>query len=264
MTKQYQDMLFDQGARSGSGENPPITIYPEKDPWLVVEQPWGEFLAVHEALRLKHGIKGKVVARYSTLKAAEEIAEGLASSDQRMNLARMKRELAMRGNPPETSYKVEVLVSGEWVSNALRFPSHTAADLYGIDLLSRWTLAKEYRVVATTDAVTETGDMGAMGKRAMGNPCHGRRRNPRTVPTEEEIKRDSICTAFLDHGLNLYLKEVRNKKTQETLAWHEDDGDLVGPYFMGGATRDLNVGYAIVWLKKNFASLHPLVRMHHD
>ena len=88
--------------------------------------------------------------------------------------------------------------------------------------------------------------------------------NPRTVPTEEEIKRDSICTAFLDHGLNLYLKEVRNKKTQETLAWHEDDGDLVGPYFMGGATRDLNVGYAIVWLKKNFASLHPLVRMHHD
>lgn len=53
------------------------------------------------------------------------------------------------------SYKVEVIAdnSGEWVSNALRFPTKEMAEEYGADLAMRWLLVREWRVVESSDPV---------------------------------------------------------------------------------------------------------------
>ena len=55
------------------------------------------------------------------------------------------------------SYKAEVLAddSGQWVSNALRFPTRERAEEYAKDLFSRWTSVREWRVVDSQDPVTE-------------------------------------------------------------------------------------------------------------
>lgn len=55
------------------------------------------------------------------------------------------------------SFKVEVIAdsSGEWCSNALRFSTEEGAREYGQDLWSRWTAVKEWRVMPSTDPVTE-------------------------------------------------------------------------------------------------------------
>lgn len=53
------------------------------------------------------------------------------------------------------SFKVEVIAdaSGEWVSNALRFPTKEMAEDYGADLASRWMLVRKWRVVESEDPV---------------------------------------------------------------------------------------------------------------
>ena len=54
------------------------------------------------------------------------------------------------------SYKSEVLVQGDWSSNALRFPSEEQALSYGYDLQARWTLVSAVRAIETEDEVTHT------------------------------------------------------------------------------------------------------------
>ncbi len=46
-------------------------------------------------------------------------------------------------------FKVEVIAdnSGQWVGNSLTFDSREAAEAYGVDLFSRWTAVREWRVV---------------------------------------------------------------------------------------------------------------------
>jgi len=53
------------------------------------------------------------------------------------------------------SYKVEVREprSTVWSGNALRFATHKEAGDYGFDLLSRWFLPEEFRIVKSEDAV---------------------------------------------------------------------------------------------------------------
>jgi len=53
------------------------------------------------------------------------------------------------------SYKVEVIAdnSGEWVSNALRFPTMEKAEAYGQDLSMRWTAVRDWRAVESDDPV---------------------------------------------------------------------------------------------------------------
>lgn len=53
------------------------------------------------------------------------------------------------------SFKAEVIAdnSGEWVANALRFPTKELAEEYARDLMSRWTLVREWRVVKSKDPV---------------------------------------------------------------------------------------------------------------
>lgn len=43
-------------------------------------------------------------------------------------------------------YRVEVFVEGEWVGNALTFPSEVEAEQYAHDLASRWTAVRDWRV----------------------------------------------------------------------------------------------------------------------
>jgi len=51
------------------------------------------------------------------------------------------------------SYKPEVLVSGVWSSNALRFATHEEADRSGRDLLMRWFVPTDSRATESDDAV---------------------------------------------------------------------------------------------------------------
>lgn len=48
------------------------------------------------------------------------------------------------------AFKVEVLAdsSGEWCGNGLRFATQAEADTYGAALAARWTLVRDWRVVA--------------------------------------------------------------------------------------------------------------------
>jgi len=54
------------------------------------------------------------------------------------------------------SFKSEVIAdnSGTWSSNALRFETEKEAELYVGDLIMRWTLVRETRVVVCQDPVT--------------------------------------------------------------------------------------------------------------
>src|SRR6185436_16103035 len=53
------------------------------------------------------------------------------------------------------SWKVEVIAdaSGEWVGNALRFPTKEKAEEYGADLAMRWILVRDWRAVESDDPV---------------------------------------------------------------------------------------------------------------
>ena len=54
-------------------------------------------------------------------------------------------------------FKAEMLAAGtvdEWNANGLVFKTSRAADLYGFDLLLRWTGAREYRVTEVDDEPT--------------------------------------------------------------------------------------------------------------
>jgi hypothetical protein len=51
------------------------------------------------------------------------------------------------------NWKTEVLVSGEWVGNALVFATEQEAKDYGDELLSRWYVPEKSRAVETEDAV---------------------------------------------------------------------------------------------------------------
>ncbi len=58
-------------------------------------------------------------------------------------------------HPNHVSFAVEVLAdsSGEWSGNALRFATIAEARAYAIDLYSRWTAVKEWRIMNSMDAV---------------------------------------------------------------------------------------------------------------
>lgn len=60
------------------------------------------------------------------------------------------------------SYKTEVIAdwSGEWVPNALRFPTKEMAEKYGSDLSMRWTAVREWRVVESEDPVMYYDERG--------------------------------------------------------------------------------------------------------
>lgn len=51
--------------------------------------------------------------------------------------------------PVPRQYKVEVIAdnSGKWCGNGLTFETRIQAEGYGMDLASRWTLVREWRVV---------------------------------------------------------------------------------------------------------------------
>ncbi len=52
-------------------------------------------------------------------------------------------------------YKVEVIAdnSGVWCGNGLTFDTVVAAEEYAKDLMWRWTLVREWRVVPVTEEV---------------------------------------------------------------------------------------------------------------
>jgi hypothetical protein len=54
------------------------------------------------------------------------------------------------------SYKPQVFVQGEWAGNALVFATEPEAQVYGLDLMRRWTLVESYRTVESTDPVNYT------------------------------------------------------------------------------------------------------------
>jgi hypothetical protein len=70
-----------------------------------------------------------------------------------MRLGRKEKSACQDGR--KMSFKVEVIAdnSGEWVGNALRFPTKKAAEIYAKDLYSRWTAVKEWRVKPSKDPV---------------------------------------------------------------------------------------------------------------
>ena len=53
------------------------------------------------------------------------------------------------------SYKAEVIAdaSGKWCGNALRFAIYEEAEIYVIDLMRRWTLVTDTRVVESDEPV---------------------------------------------------------------------------------------------------------------
>lgn len=55
-------------------------------------------------------------------------------------------------------YKFEVFVEGEWSSNQLVFETKEEAELYGINLASRWFLVTNGRSVEVTDPVNYKWD----------------------------------------------------------------------------------------------------------
>ena len=55
----------------------------------------------------------------------------------------------MSTQTPPKSWRVEVIAdnSGQWVGNGLVFATAEEAGDYGLDLASRWTLVRDWRVV---------------------------------------------------------------------------------------------------------------------
>lgn len=52
------------------------------------------------------------------------------------------------------AWKVEVIAdnSGQWVGNGLTFENKIEADAYAFDLMMRWTLVRDTRVVEVEEA----------------------------------------------------------------------------------------------------------------
>ena len=140
--------------------------------------PMGEMGDVYAAEVMKQARKIFTSPTTSAKTETERVrAEDLDSSLIKKEILRAGVASGREEKPPEQaiSYKVAVLESGDWISNALRFASKLEADLYGEDLLSRWTAVKEVRVTQTTDAPTHTFNNGwtAVIKRVEGNPPAG-------------------------------------------------------------------------------------------
>jgi hypothetical protein len=55
------------------------------------------------------------------------------------------------------SWKAEVIAdnTGNWYSNALRFPTRDAAEAYVLALACRWTAVRDTRVTESDDPATE-------------------------------------------------------------------------------------------------------------
>lgn len=55
------------------------------------------------------------------------------------------------------SWKAEVQAdeSGEWTGNMMRFPTKKSAEEYALNLASRWTAVRNWRVLPSDDPVTE-------------------------------------------------------------------------------------------------------------
>ena len=55
----------------------------------------------------------------------------------------------MSTQTPPKSWRVEVIAdsSGAWCGNGLVFDTHDEAEVYALDLASRWTLVRDWRVV---------------------------------------------------------------------------------------------------------------------
>jgi len=62
------------------------------------------------------------------------------------------------------SWKSEVIAdsSGQWTGNAVRLPSRQQAVHYSIDLAMRWTAVRQWRVVKSSDPVTDTWKDGKL------------------------------------------------------------------------------------------------------
>jgi|TARA_Y100000310_G_C20642164_1_gene794598 hypothetical protein len=52
-----------------------------------------------------------------------------------------------------TSFLAEVIAdsSGTWATNALRFATRADAEAYAVDLSTRWTAVRDWRVVESDD-----------------------------------------------------------------------------------------------------------------
>ena len=59
--------------------------------------------------------------------------------------------------PGHQSFVAEVIAddSGQWVANGLRFATEAEAKTYAIDLWSRWTAVRKYRVIPSLDPVNK-------------------------------------------------------------------------------------------------------------
>jgi hypothetical protein len=64
------------------------------------------------------------------------------------------------------SYKPEVIAdsSGQWTGNALRFATEGEAITYARDLMRRWTLVSDIRVVPSDDPVNQQITDGVMSE----------------------------------------------------------------------------------------------------
>lgn len=60
------------------------------------------------------------------------------------------------------SYRVDVFVEDEWVSNALRFSTKDEANAYSRDLWGRWMAVKQTKITKTQDAVTHSFHDGVL------------------------------------------------------------------------------------------------------
>lgn len=63
-------------------------------------------------------------------------------------------ELTFGEDIPE-SYAAEVIAdnSGKWVANQLRFATKSEAEMYGLNLFSRWLAVRERRAVGSADPI---------------------------------------------------------------------------------------------------------------
>jgi len=59
-----------------------------------------------------------------------------------------------------TSWKPQVLVQGEWCSNALRFATKDEAEKSARDLMRRWVLVRDCRAHQSDDPVNYLWDDG--------------------------------------------------------------------------------------------------------
>jgi hypothetical protein len=61
-----------------------------------------------------------------------------------------------------SSFKPEVIAdnSGEWCGNSLRFATQVEAENYVQDLMWRWTLVRDTRVIIVDDPVTARWENG--------------------------------------------------------------------------------------------------------